>query len=148
MSKVNMLHLKIKRRKYVTSSKMAPIENIYSTPGCTMLMVHPRLFSPNEQNERMSKWVKWTNEQMSKHFYSFKKMSKHFYYKMSKMSRWVNEQNVHMSKFGVKWASEILIYYKNTPGCTMLMVHPGVPWVNSAPIGMLLWHIQVKKNTF
>ena len=35
-------------------------ENIYSTPGCTMLMVHPRLFFPNE---RMSKWAKWTNEQ-------------------------------------------------------------------------------------
>ena len=47
------------------------------------------------------------------------------------MSKWVNEQNVHMSKFGVKWAPEVLIYYKNTPGCTMLMVYPGVPWVNS-----------------
>ena len=34
-------------------------ENIYSTPGCTMLMVHPRLFSPNE---RMSKMNKWANE--------------------------------------------------------------------------------------
>ena len=104
-------------------------ENIYSTPGCTMLMVHPKLFSQNEQNERMSKW---TNEQMSKHFYPFKKMSKHLYYKMNKISKWVNEQNAHMSKFGVKWAPEILIYYKNTPGCTMLMVHPGVPWVNIA----------------
>ena len=91
-----------------------------------MLMVYLRLFSPNEQNERMSKWEKWTNEQMSKCFYSFKKMSTHFYYKMSEMSKWVNEQNIHMSKFGVKWAPEILIYYKNTPGCIMLMVHPGV----------------------
>ena len=81
------------------------------------------------QMSKMREWAKWTNEQMSKHFYSFKKMSTHFYYKMSK---WVNEQNSHMSKFGVKWAPEILIYYKNTPGCTMLMVHPGVPWVNSS----------------
>ena len=72
---------------------------------------------------------------MSKHFYSFKKMSKHFYYKMSKMSNWVNEQNAHMSKSGVKWAPEFLIYYKNTPGCTMLMVHTGVPWVNSGKGG-------------
>ena len=126
-------HLKVEGSCYDVNT-LHTMENIYSTPGCTMLMVHPRLFSPNEQNERMSKWVKWTNEQMSKQFYSFKKMSRHyFYYKMSKMSRWVNEQNVHMSKFGVKWASEILIYYKNTPGCTMLMVHPGVPWVNSTP---------------
>ena len=102
-------------------------ENIYNTPGCIMLMVHPRLFSPNEQNERMNKWAKWTNEQMTKHFYSFEKMSKHFYYKMNKISKWVNEQNAHMSKFGVKWAPEVLIYYKNTLECTMLMVHPGVP---------------------
>ena len=79
-------------------------------------------------NVRMNKWAKWTNEQMNKHFYSFKKMSKHFYYKMSK---WVNEQNAHMRKFGIKWAPNILIYYKNTPGCTMLMVHLDVPWVNS-----------------
>ena len=96
-------------------------ENIYSTPGCTMLMVHLILFSPNEQNERMSKWAKWTNEQMNKNFY-------HFYYNMSKR---VNEQNSHMSKFGVKWAPEVLIYYKNTPGCIMLMIDPGVPWENS-----------------
>ena len=99
------------------------MENIYSTPRCTMLMVHPRLFFSNEQNQRMSKWTKWTNVQMSKHFYLFKKMSKHFYYKMSKMNKWVNEQNAHMSKFGVKWAHEVPIYYKNIPGCTMLMVH-------------------------
>ena len=90
------------------------------------------------QMSKMSEWANEQNEQMSKHFYSFKIMSKifysfkimskHFYYKMSKR---VNKQNAHMSKFGVKWAPEILIYYKNTPGCTMLMVHPGVPWVNS-----------------
>ena len=43
-------------------------------------------------------------------------MSKHFYYKMSKMSKWVNEQNAHMRKFGVKWAPEVQIYYKNTLG--------------------------------
>ena len=82
----------------------------------------------------MSKTNKWAieqNEQMSKHFYSFMKMIKHVYFKMSKMNKWVNEQNAHMSKFGIKWATEFLIYYKNAPGCTMLMVHPGVPWVNS-----------------
>ena len=46
--------------------------NLYSKPGCTILMVHPRLFSPNEQNGQMSKWaneqmskrVKWANEQV------------------------------------------------------------------------------------
>ena len=73
---------------------------------------------------QMSKMNKWANEQTFLQFYSFKKISKHFYYKMSKQ---VNEQNVHMSKFGVKWTPEILIYYKNTPGCVMLMVHPAVP---------------------
>ena len=77
------------------------------------------------QMSKMSKMNKWA---MSKQFYSFKKMSKHFYYKMSKMSKWAD---AHMSKFGVKWAPEIQIYYKNTLECTMLMVHPGVPWVNS-----------------
>ena len=76
------------------------------------------------QMSKMSEWANKQNEQMSKHFYSFKKMSK-----MSKIR--VNEQNAHMSKFGVKWAPEVLIYYKNTPGYTMLMIHPGVPWVNS-----------------
>ena len=65
-------------------------ENIYSTPGCIMLMVHPRIFSPNEQNERMSEWANEQNEQKSKHFYSFKKMSKHFY---------INEQIEQMSKW-------------------------------------------------
>ena len=28
-------------------------------------------------------------------------------------------------------ATEVLINNENTLGCTMLMVHPGVPWVNS-----------------
>ena len=68
-------------------------------------------------NERMSKWAKWTNEQMNKHFYSYKKMSKHFYYKISKMSKWVNELNAHMSKFVVKWAPVTMLMV--TPGCTM-----------------------------
>ena len=78
----------------------------------------------NEQNEQMNKWAN-----ISIHL---RKWAHTFYYKiMSKMSKRVNKQNTHMSKFGIKWAPEVLIYYKNTPGCTMLMVHPGVPWVNS-----------------
>ena len=63
------------------------------------------------QMSKMSEWANKQNEQMSKHFYPFKKMSKHLNYKMSKMSKGVNEQNTHMSKFGVKWAPEVLIYY-------------------------------------
>ena len=98
-----------------------------------------------------SKWAKWANkqnEQMSKHFYSFKKMSKHFYYKMSKMNKWLNEQNAHMNKFGVKWAPEVLIYYKNIPGCTMLMVYPDVPWVNSGSSPELRKNTPKNKNKF
>ena len=103
-----------------------------------MLMVHPRLFFSNEQNERMNKWAKWTNEQINKHFYSFKKMSKHFYYKMSKMSKWVNEYNA--SKWAKSpyeqiwcqmstWNSNLLqkypwVYHAHgTPGCTMSELH-------------------------
>ena len=121
--------------RYITHGSMHAFvvhysENIYSTSGCTMLMVHPRLFSPNERMSKMNKWANEQSEQMSKHFYSFKKMSKHFYSfkKMSKhfyykMSKWVNEQNAHISKFGVKWTPEVLSYYKNTPGCTMSELH-------------------------
>ena len=90
-----------------------------------MLMVHPRLSYPNEQNELISKWTKWTNEQMNKHFYSFKKMSKHFYYKMSKMSKWAKFPYEQIWCQMSTWSSNLLqkyprVYHAHgTPGCTM-----------------------------
>ena len=110
-----------------------------------MLMVYLGVLWSWYTQDYFFQMSEWANEQMSKHFYSFKKISKHFYYKMSKMSKWVNEQNTHMSKFGVKWTPEILIYYKNTPRCIMLMVHPGVPWVNS---NIVMWSYYIWLNIY
>ena len=97
-------------------------ENIYSTPGCTMLMVHPRLFSPNE---RMSKWAKWTNEQTFLLIYENEQtllLQNEQYEQMSKWAKFPYEQIwCQMST----WSSNLLqkypwVYHAHgTPGCTM-----------------------------
>ena len=81
--------------------------------------MYPRLFSPNEQNERMSEWANEQNEQMSKWANISTHLRKWANTFITKWAKWANEQNAQMSKFGVKWAPDVLIYYKNTPGCTM-----------------------------
>ena len=96
-----------------------------------------------------SKWVKWTNEQMIKmnkwaNISTYlRKWANTF---ITKLAKWANEQNAHISKFGVKWAPEVLNYYKNTSGCTMLMVHPGVLWVNSLKRCLILFLFCFKCN--